>query len=189
MADVVAALRNFNQKLVIETLNAKEVGNAFVLYGDNAPQIPTRHTKFNFNGVASWARLYANSIKIGRGISIKRIHRKPTRIKTEKQEYDVDNGFYYVVRTPNGEAQFDSSDDNFLTVWNYALGVHDGTASYSDFCKNLSNEKLKKIAGGPAVLKDEKSNKYSDAIKRLKVLGIEPKKLAEYIKSKQENEF
>ena len=185
LADAVSALRDFNQKVSIETLGARDTGSAFMHYGDNAPQIPTRRTRYQFNGAVSLARLYAKSIKIGRDISIKRIHRKPTRIKTEKQEYDVDNGFYYVVRTPNGEAMFDRNDPDFLAVWGYALGVHDGNGSYGYFYKNLRHPKLKKIAGGPAVLKDETANKYTDAIKRLEALGINPKKLVEFIKSKK----
>jgi hypothetical protein len=189
LADVVAALRDFNKKVVIETLDAQDTGWAFASYGDNVPYIPTRRAKNTMNGVVSLARMHAKSIKIGRDISIKRIHRKPTLVKTEKQEYEVDNGSYYLVRTPKGEAKFERTDDDFLTVWNYALSMYDGTANYMEFYRNLRNEKVKKIAGGPAVLKNEKANKFNDSIKRLEALGVDPKGLVDYIQSKMSKDI
>ncbi len=184
LADVVTALRDFNTKVQIETLDSKDMGWYMTWNGNDKSYIPTRRTREEFNGVASLARLHAKSIKIGDSISIKRIHRKPTRVKTEKHEYDVDNGFYYVVRTPNGEAKFSRADNDFLTVWNYALEIHDGKGSYGRFYANLQNEKLRKIAGGPAVLKDETANKYTDAIKKLESMGIRPTKTMDFIKTK-----
>lgn len=184
LADAVVALCDFNTKIEIETLDARDSGAAFSWYGDNVPYIPTRRAKNTLNGIVSFARIHAKSIKIGRDISIKRIHRKRTRVKIDEHEYEVDNGYYYLVRTPKGEAQFGPADEDFLAVWLYALSIHDGIGSHSSFRRKLRNEKLKKIAYGPKVLKDEKSNKYTDAIKRLKALGIEPKKLMEYIQKK-----
>lgn len=182
LADVVAALRDFNKEVAIETLNAKDTGG--VMSYQDGPQIPTKRTKANYTGM-SLSRMHAQSVTIGNDISIKRIQREPTRIKTDKNEYDVDNGAYWVVRTPNGEAMFDDRDKDFMTVWSYALVSHDGhrVRSYQNFYDNLRNEKLKKIAGGPAVLKSD-VDKYADAKKKLNSMGVQPHKLAEYIAAK-----
>ncbi|MBO5946873.1 MAG: hypothetical protein J6Q44_01885 [Alphaproteobacteria bacterium] len=182
LAEVALALRVQNQKVNIETLDAKDAGYGMVY--DNLPHIPTSRTKNAFNGIASLSRLHAKSIKIGEDISIKRIHRKPTIVKTEKQEYEVDNGWYYLVRTPQGEAKFASNDWDFLMVWNYALAMHDGTDRYMSFVKNLRNEKVEKAAGQPMIMQEPDANKYKDAIKKLKTMGIEPKKLMHYLKEK-----
>lgn len=182
LAEVALALRVENQKVEIETLDAQDIGYSMVY--DNLPQIPTRRTKNAFNGIASLSRIHAKSIKIGKDISIKRIHRKPTIVKTDKQEYEVDNGFYYVVRTPKGEAKFDRTDDDFLAVWNYALAMHDKTDNYTAFAKKLRNEKVQKAAWGPMIMQEPDADKYKDAIKKLKSMGIEPKKLAQYIETK-----
>ncbi len=185
LAEVALALRVENQKVEIETLDAKDAGYGMV--DDNLPQIPTRRTKNTFNGFASLSRIHAKSIKIGKDISIKRIHRKPTIVKTDKQEYELDNGFYYVVRTPKGEAKFISADDDFLAVWSYALAMHDKTDNYRTFMafvKNLRNEKVQKAAWGPMIKQEPDADKYKDAIKKLKSMGIEPKKLAQYIETK-----
>ena len=186
MGEVVATLRNYDKKVVIETINAKDIGWAMV-YGD-APYIPTRRTKYNYNGVASLNRFHAESIKIGDGISIKRKRYKPTVYKTKTKEYQIDNGFYYIVRTPKGEAIFESNDSDFLTVWDYALAMYDGSENYMLFYRNLKNEKLKRIAGGPAVLKDKSIDKFDKAVAKLKSMGIEPKKLAAYIKAKTDRD-
>lgn len=182
LAEVALALRVENQKVEIETLDAQDIGHGMVY--DNLPQIPTRRTKNTFNGIASLSRIHAKSIKIGKDISIKRIHRKPTIVKTNNQEYEVDNGFYYVVRTPKGEAKFDRTDDDFLAVWNYALAMHDKTDNYMAFSKNLRNEKVQKAAWGPMIKQEPDADKFKDAIKKLKSMGIEPKKLAQYIETK-----
>ena len=185
LAEVALALRVQNQKIIIETLDAKDIGFAMVY--DNIPQIPTRRTKNEFNGIASLSRIHAKSIKIGNNISIKRIHRKPSIIKTKIQEYEVDNGWYYLVRTPNGEAQFDRTDEDFLNVWNYALAMHDNTDDYTKFAKSLQNKKVKKAAWGPMIMQDTNTNKYKDSIKKLKSLGIEPKMLLQYLKTTEKN--
>ena len=182
LGEVVAALRDYNKKVVIETLNARD--NGWAMEFEKTPQIPTRRTKHTYNGVSSLSRMHAESIKIGDSISIKRKRHKPTFYKTEKNEYEIDNGHYYVVRTPKGEAIFESNDSDFLTVWNYALAMYDGTENYGSFYSELRNEKLKHIAGGPAVLKDESIDKFNKAVAKLKSMGIEPRKLADYIKVK-----
>lgn len=182
LGEVVAALRNYNKDVKIETLGAKDTG--WVMVYDGKPHIPTRRTENTYNGMASLSRLNAESIKIGDDISIKRKRHRPTFYKTKTREYEIDNGHYYVVRTPKGEAIFESNDEDFLTVWNYALAIHDGSASYGLFYNALRNEKLKHIAGGPAVLKEEAIDKYDKAVAKLKSMGIEPKHLAAYIKAK-----
>lgn len=184
LAEVALALRVEKQKVIIETLDSEDTGNGFASWGDNASYIPTKRARTTMNGVVSLARLHAKSIKIGKDISIKRVHRKPTIVKTDNQEYEVDNGFYYVVRTPNGEAKFDRADDDFLTVWNYALSMHDGTDNYMHFANSLRNEKVKEVAWGPMIKQEPGADKYKDAIKKLKAMGVEPKKLAQYIEAK-----
>ena len=189
LAEVALALRVENQKVVIETLDAEDIGNGFAYYSDNSSYISTKRARTTMNGVVSLARLHAKSIKIGKDISIKRIHRKPSIIKTAKQEYEVDNGWYYVVRTPNGEAKFDRADSDFMAVWNYALSMHDGTDDYMRFAKNLRNEKVKAAAWGPMIRKTANADKYTEAIAKLKMMGIEPKKLAKYIQDKTGKEI
>ncbi len=189
LAEVALALRVEGQKVLIETLDAEDSGSGFSYYGDNASYIPTKRARTTMNGVVTLARLHANSIKIGKGITIKRIHRKPSIIKTAKQEYEVDNGWYYVVRTPNGEAIFDKTDNDFMAVWGHALSMHDGTDDYIHFAKRLRNEKVKKVAWGPMVKKTANADKYTEAIVKLKSMGIEPKKLAKYIQDKTGKEI
>lgn len=189
LAEVALALRVENQKVVIETLDSEDTGNGFASYGDNSSYISTKRARTTMNGVVTLARLHAKSIKIGKDISIKRIHRKPSIIKTAKQEYEVDNGWYYVIRTPKGEAKFDRADSDFMAVWNYALSMHDGTDDYMRFAKNLRNEKVKAAAWGPMIRKTANADKYTEAIAKLKMMGIEPKKLAKYIQDKTGKEI
>ena len=187
LADVVRALRDYNQEIKIETIGVRDLGNGVVWY-ENTPQMPTVHTKEQLPNGISLDRKHATSMKIGKNISIKLIRRKPTSVKTKNSEYLIDNGAYYQLRTPNGEAQFDLNDRDFGAVWGYALGRYDGNDFYSVLNRNLQNEKLREIAGGPSILKKD-SDKYADAIKNLKALGVEPKKLAEYIKLKEGKEL
>ena len=116
LAEVALALRVKNRKVTIETLSAKDFGHVMLV--DNLPHIPTHRTNTTFNGVATISRLWANSIKIGKDISIKRIRRRPSYIEQNGQRYEVDNGWYYVVRTPKGEAKFEITDNDFMSIWN-----------------------------------------------------------------------
>lgn len=187
LADVVRALRDDTQEVLVETIGAKKSGNGWTvgLGKEGKPQIPTKKDRF-FVGGASGNRMFAESIKIGKDISIKRMHRAPTHIKTDKNEYDVDNGWYYVVRTPKGEAQFESNDDDFLLAWGIALSKYDGTYSYGRH--DFQNPMLRDIYGGPGKLKsDDKHAKYDRAIEQIKSLGVEPNMLAEYIANKKQN--
>lgn len=184
LADVVRALRDDTQEVLIETIGVKKTGYNSVTRQD-APQTPTKKEKF-FMGAASLNRMYAESIKIGKDISIKRVHRKPTPVKGDKNEYMVSNGSYYVVRTPHGEAMFDSNDNDFLMAWNIALQKYDGTYSYGGH--NFLNEKVKKVYGGPGKLKDDDTRTNSEkATDQLKGLGVEPDILAQYIAQKKQN--
>ena len=184
LADVVRALRDDTIDVLVETINARPVGYNSVMLEDT-PQIPMRREKFIVGG-ASGNRKHAESIKIGKDISIKRVHRPATRVKTENNEYDVFNGWYYVVRTPLGEAKFNSNDEDFLTVWNWALQKYDRPDSYNYGKHLFHNEKLSKIYGGHGKLKSsDKRSKYEKAIEQLKGLGVEPDKLAEFILEQQ----
>lgn len=182
LAEVALALRVKNRKVTIETLDAEDLGHA--MWVDNLPHIPTHRTNTTFNGSVTISRLHANSIKIGKDISIKRIRRRPLYFEQNGQRYEVDNGWYYVVRTPKGEAKFDRTDNDFMSIWNYALDIHDGTDSYMSFANSLYNEKVQQAAWGPAITKGANVSKYEEAIKQLESLGIKPKNLVKYIDSK-----
>ena len=136
LADVVRALRDYNQEIKIETIGVRDLGNGVVWY-ENTPQMPTANTKEQLPNGISLDRKHATSMKIGKNISIKLIRRKPTSVKTKNSEYLIDNGAYYQLRTPNGEAQFDLNDRDFGAVWGYALGRYDGNDFYSVLNRNL----------------------------------------------------
>lgn len=188
LAEVVRALRDDNQEVVVETIGAKHNGRNNYTIGlgrDGKPQIPTRKEK-HFMGGASANREFAESIKIGKDISIKRIYRKPVTVKTDKQEYLLDQGAYFIVRTPMGEAQFDSSDDDFKMAWGIALQKYDGTYHYGRH--RFLNKKVNDVYVGPGKLKEKSDRaKYDKAIEQLKGLGVEPNVLADYIANKKQN--
>ena len=184
LAEVVRALRDDTQEVVVETIGVKQISpNAFTR--ENTPQVPTRKEKY-FIGGASSNRMYAESAKIGKDISIKRVRRAPTPVKGDKGEYLADNGWYYVVRTPKGEAQFDANDADFLTAWNIALQKYDGVYSYGHH--TFANKKVDDVYGGPGKVKssDTRTN-FEKASDQLKGLGVEPDILAQYIANKRQN--
>lgn len=185
LADVVRALRDDTQEVLVETINAKPIGYHSVVIEDK-PHIPTKKERF-FSGGASINRMYAESIKIGKDISIKRIRREPTIVKTDKNEYAVDNGWYYQVRTKDGEAQFDSNDSDFLMAWGIALQKYDGTYSYGRH--QFMNEKVRNVYMGPGKLKSHDTRTNAEkATDQLTGLGIEPNHLAQYIAQRKQND-
>ncbi len=184
LADVVRALRDDTQEVLVETINARSVGHqSFVI--EDKPIIPTKKEKF-FSGIASINRMHAESIKIGKDISIKRIRREPTRVKTDKNDYFIDNGWYYQVRTKDGEAQFDGNDSDFLMAWGIALQKYDGTYSYGRH--QFTNKKVRDVYMGPGKLKSHDARTNAEkATDQLTGLGIEPNHLAHYIAQRKQN--
>lgn len=182
LADAMLALRDANNKVMVETLSAKNIGfRTWAIDGkDNSSYIPARH--YPGMEAISGNRRHAKSIKIGKDVSIKRIARPRTRVKTGKQEYDVDNGAYFLVRTPKGEAKIDVRDPDMETVWNYALSLYDNpeTFNYMAFANMFRNDKVYKAYAGPQVSKSKKS-KYEKAIEQLGALGVKPDRLMAYI--------
>lgn len=179
LADAMRALRDENEEVIVETLNSKNTGYNTWFYGGRKPQLPVKEG-MTFDARTS-NRHYADSIKIGKDISIKRVYRPRARVKTDTGEYEVDLGWYYVVRTKLGEAKFHSQDADFLSVWNFALSKYEDPEHYHYGGYHFSNKKVYEAWAGPMVRKNTKLSKYDKAMKQLQDLGIEPRKLAEYI--------
>ena len=178
LAEAMLALRDENQSVKVSTLGSKSIGFRTWLAGTNDEEyIPTQFDKFG-------NRWHAKSIKIGKDITIKRIARPRVRVKTDKHEYDVDMGSYYVVRTPNGEAKLPSTDEDMQAVWGYALSVYYGNLRYGAFDGLFRNKKVYKAYAGPMVQKSKKT-KYEQAIEQLEALRVEPKKLMAYIAKRE----
>lgn len=185
LADVVRALRDDTQEVMVETINARPIGYNSVV-SEEKPQIPTKKDKF-LSAAASVNAMHAESIKIGKDISIKRIRREPTIVKTDKNEYSVDNGLYYQVRTKDGEAQFDSNDRDFLMAWGIALQKYDGTYSYGRH--PFQNKKVRDVYGGPGILKSSDTRTNAEKAKdQLSGLGIDSNRLAQYIAQRKQND-
>lgn len=186
LAEAMLALRDHNNEVLVQTLDAKKIGHRSWLYLDGKPGIPTYRTK----GVSfSENAMHATSLKIGKNITIKRINRPSTRVKTQKHEYDVLNGSYYLIRTPQGEAMFDVNEPDMQAVWGYALARYDRPDSfnYMAFATRFKNKKVHKAYAGPAVLENKKS-KYDKAIEQLEALGVKPDRLMAYIAKRKEQE-
>ena len=171
LADAMRALRDDNHGVLIETLEAKNVSyNSWVFDGDK-PFIPVKPGQA-FDHKFSNAH-YAKSLKIGPDVSIKRVHRAPTHVKTDKNEYDVDNGFYYVVRTPLGEAKFDRNDHDFMQVWGFALAKYMNPKKYRYTGYAFEHKQVYDAYAAPLVQKEDVKSKYDGAIAKLKKLGVE----------------
>lgn len=159
LADVVAALRDENQTVLVETLAAKKVGLNAWAFDDAQPQMPQpqRHEKKPRDFISDNHK-YASSIKVGKDILMRRI---PGTLS-------------YTVRTPRGEAKFDSSSYDFMNIWGYALQVYDGRGAqgYAGFVRGFKNEKLASIAAAPMIEKDKRS-KFDVAKENLAKMGIE----------------
>ena len=179
LASVIDSIYDINKRVVVETIDAGMPGNESA--------IPTKAGKTRLMGSYSENGWYAKSIKIG-NVSMKYISVK----KGSTQEYK------YIVRTPDGEAEFSTKDRDFLCVWHSALRRYDidnGAAKGAN--QNMSdvksylyehvrhNKKLANAAGKGITIKDNKS-KYETAIELLKHMGVQPKRLAAYIEKKSQ---
>ena len=185
LASVIDAIYDMNNKVVVETVNDGRY--------DDEPKIPSKMSKRWGPHSENWAR--AQSIKVG-NISIKRIPVEKSRAKLAGKGV-LNYSCTYVVRTPDGEAEFTNSDLDFKQVWYAALGrydiEHDGFDRFYErmfnvmkvMYKNVQNPKLKEAAGKGITTKNDKKSKYEAAIEQLKQLGIQPKNLAKYIQGRQ----
>lgn len=189
LVSVIDAIYDENKKVVVETVNNGSY--------DDEPAIPKAGGKTKFLGPYSENASYAQSIKIGK-ILIQRIPVKKSRAREKKNNGQIfDYSCTYIVRTPNGEAEFLDTDRDFIQVWHAALRKYDisnGTARGAN--QNMSdiksflyrqvkhNPKLAEAAARDIQQKDTKS-KYESAIEKLKEMGIQPRRLAKYIQDKQ----
>ena len=187
LAKVIDALYDENQEVKIETttLDAKDARrHIWSIMDKSNPQIPTKQGDIKNNGLWSKNHEHAESIKIGK-FSLRRIPLKATPTKDGK--YLVDNGWKYIVRTPDGEeAEFGQTDKDFIMVWSAALTKYDfpvvdrkahSRGMYRLMCtlyENLKNPKLKMAAGKGVTKKDEKT-KFEKAKENLESLGVKTK--------------
>ena len=183
LCDIASALRNQNIKVSVETLNSKINGNR--IYSKNSPQSPEKRK--SWNGAVSRNRQYAESIKLGPDISIKRIRIPPAPTGKKDgfgQEIYIERGWYYLARTPSGEAKFTDMDRDFATLWGAALRDYDDGwgKSYGPLNRNLVNEELRKIISGPATPKTGKS-KLEESKARLKKLGVTKGQISGVVKA------
>lgn len=175
LATAIDAIYDMNKKVIVETLNDGDYSSK--------PIMPTKAGKNRFVGPYSENAWYAQSIKIGR-VSVQRI---PTK----------NNGYKYMLRTPNGEAEFTNADKDFAQVWHAALRRYDidnGMAKGANqnmfdvkeilYKQVKHNKKLADSAAQDLKYKDKKS-KYEAAIEQLKQMGVQPSRLAKYIQDKQ----
>ena len=183
LASVIDAIYDENQDILVETttLDAKRASRgAWFITDKKNPQIPTKRGALK-TGMWSKNREHAESIKIGK-ISMRRIPLDP--VPTKDGKYMLDRGYEYIVRTPQGEATFYPSDDNFLYVWSSALRKYDfqvvngkkGRPSdmsslMNDLYDYVKNPKLKAAAGKGITKKDAKS-RFDKAKENLESLGV-----------------
>lgn len=169
LASVIDAIYDENKKVLVETttLDANRAKRyAWNITDRSNPQIPTYQGAYK-SGVFSKNHEHAESIKIG-NISMRRL--------------SAGNSWKYIVRTPDGEAEFSQNDDDFLLVWSGALAKYDmresDTSAMSRIMdvlyKRLKNEKLKDAAG-KGIVRDNKKTKFEKAKEQLKALGVKAK--------------
>ena len=165
LATVIDALYNKDQEVKVETTDLD--ANKAKKYAWNivdTPQIPTRQGSYK-TGAWSKNHEHAQSIKIGK-ISMRRMQ-----------------GGKYILRTPEGEAEFSQNDKDFVLVWSAALTKSDfnpstnprDTDMYHDIMTSLYKhvkEPVLKDAAGKGLTRDKKS-KFDKAKENLKALGIE----------------
>ena len=165
---VTNALRDNNNQVTIESVDSKYNGNHSwsSTYGENKDYMPTPQRMNDKLG----NRMHGKSFKVGKDISIKH---------TTKNTY--------VVRVPGGEANFNLTDKNFKAVFGALKNKYE-LGDKIDYMERISeyapSKDLKEAAKGKIIPKDNKS-KYEKAKEQLESLGVEPKRLAEYIAMQQ----
>lgn len=157
LVEVVNALRSKNEKVMVETTYAAQNSRAASPFMDT-PQIPTNFGTRK-NGPMSENTAYARSIKIGK-ISILKKNPEQT-------------GSKYIVRTPNGDAEFSGNDIEI--VWMAARfkceHPNDTARAVEMLGKNLRDEDLRTLAK-QGVIEGDKKSVYEDASKQLSALGV-----------------
>lgn len=156
LADVVDALRDENQDILVETLGDRRTGTG-VWVMEDGPQIPLRSID------RKWAKEnnieHVRSVKIGKDISMRET-----------------GNLSYIVRTPRGEAKFSLRDDHdFTNIWRFVRRAYrdsDRAGDYKIYKKGFVNPKLASIAAAPMAEKDKKS-KFNAAKEQLAKMGIE----------------
>ena len=185
LASVIDAIYDENQEVKVETttLDANEAKrHSWHITDKDNPQIPTRQGSYKI-GAFSKNHERAESIKIGK-ISMRRIPLAPTPTKDGK--YLIENGWKYIVRTPEGEAEFSQNDDDFIWVWSVALSKYDFDVVngkkgrpgdmyrkvMSPLYDHVKNPKLKEAAG-KGVTKYDAKTKFEKAKENMKALGVQ----------------
>ena len=182
LASVINALYDQNQEVKVETVNLdvnKAKNYAWYNTDLNNPQIPTKQGSYKIGGPYSPNHTHAQSIKIGK-ISMRGI--------------PLDNGYKYIVRTPEGEeAEFSARDKYFERVWQAALMKYDmpvvngekgrpgdmETYVMSVLRWHLrDNPKLKAAADKGIIHKDKKSA-FEKAKEKAKAFGVSDKEFDE----------
>lgn len=178
LSDVLnAAFRG--DKVIVGTtrlkINKTDDGKTYTSFVPT-PQILTAHGAKKDGKNLSENVLAANSIKVGRDITIKR-HDKN-----------------FIVRTQSGELllpNISNSDIGF--IW-FALGaIYDnGSKDIMRVAGNLSHQlktkelrEMAKMVAKYGMVMKEKKDKYESAIEQLQELGIQPKRLVAYIQKQQ----
>ena len=169
LVSVIEALGDDNQKAEIETTNLdadKAKKYAWNIVENNNPQIPTKQGSYK-TGIASKNREHAQSIKIGK-FSMRR----------------MPDG-KYILRTPEGDAEFSQNDKDFVSVWSSVLSkadinydpvrnAHEYDGKITDVLwgleKQLKDVNLKKAIKRKFI---DKKSKFDKAKENLKSLGIE----------------
>ncbi len=184
--DILNVFADEGQKIAVETLNVDLRGNI-----GKIPQLPRKQWQTSSGpNNENWTN--ADSVKIGKDISIKRIYAEGPIVKDASgNQFDTGNGFYYVVRTKNGEMKFGSSDAVMIELWSEALLLANVDNKKTSRDENLQNfytstrNKVLKDKLNTLMVKPDKASKYEKAAAQLKGLGVEPNLLAKYIADKQ----
>lgn len=168
LATVIDAVFDENNDVKIETtkLDALEAKKHFNFKETDArnPQIVTDAGDIRY-GTFSNNRMNALSFKVGK-ISMRLLP-------------DVKK---FIIRTPEGEAEFKTSDIDVELIWNAALHRYDMEKSRAAgydvevgkqaLSMALKHQKLRRIAEKPAVFRDTKKTKFDKAKEDLEALGI-----------------
>ena len=178
LSDVLnAAFRG--EKVIVGTTRVKfnktDDGKTYTTFA-LTPQILTAYgAKKNSKNVSENV-LAANSIKVGRDITIKR-HDKN-----------------FIIRTPSGELLLPNiSNSDISYIWSALGTIYDnGSKEIMRVAGNLSHQlktkelrEIAKMVAKYGMVMKEKKDKYESAIEQLQELGVQPKRLVAYIQKQQ----
>lgn len=178
LSDVLNAMFR-GEKVIVGTtrvkINKTNDGKTYTSFA-LTPQILTAHGAKKDGKNLSENVLAANSIKVGRNITIKR-HDKN-----------------FIIRTPSGELLLPNnlnSDIGF--IWG-ALGViyDNGSKEIMRVATRLSHQltakelrEIAKMVARYGMMVEPKKDKYESAMEQLREMGIQPKRLVAYIQNCQ----